>query len=72
MKVKMISTQSACPEGHTVVRYEKGTVADLPGSLAEVFISQGWAKKVTAPNTKNRGGAPENKTASGKRRRNGA
>lgn len=72
MKVEMKSTQSACPEGHTVVRYEKGAVVDLPDSLARVFIDQGWAKKSTVRKTKNREAAPENKSATGGRRRDGA
>ncbi len=72
MKVRMLSTQSACPEGHTVVRYPKGAVVEVPESLAQVFLHQGWARKVKGHGTKNRDAAPENKSRSGGRRPDGA
>ncbi len=68
MKVEMKVNQSGCPEGHTVVHFEKGQQVDLPESLARVFISEGWAKKTSKHQTKNKGAATENKS----RRQHGA
>ncbi|QPJ61463.1 MAG: hypothetical protein G3M70_06005 [Candidatus Nitronauta litoralis] len=65
MKVEMKTTQYACPEGHTVVRYSQGQQVDLPDLLAKLFIKEGWAHRVSKRQTKAQGAAPENKSRKG-------
>ncbi len=65
MKLKMLKTCLGSPDGRRVVEYLKGETHDLPADLAQVFVSQGWARAPgsrTARRTKNAGSAPENKT----------
>ncbi len=68
MKVEMKTTQTACPEGHTVVHYEKGQRVDLPESLARIFVKEGWARRIPERQTKNKGAAPENKSGKSRTR----
>lgn len=41
----MISTRKGSPDGIQVNTYEMGKVYDLPSSLANVFLNEGWAKE---------------------------
>lgn len=64
MQVKMKSTQKGSPDGITVHTYEKGEVYDLPDSLAEVFLEEGWAekpRKTVGPTDNKKDGPPETK-----------
>ncbi len=65
MKVEMKITQYASPEGHTVVRYSKGQQVELPETLAQVFIKEGWARRISRRQIKAKGAAPENKFRKG-------
>ena len=46
IKVRMIQTKKGSPDGIRVIEYQKGEIYDLPASLAEVFLREGWAKKI--------------------------
>ncbi len=48
MLVEMKVTQQGSPDGITVVLYEKGIKYDIPDRLAEIFLNEGWAKKVNS------------------------
>jgi hypothetical protein len=64
MKIKMLETKQAAPDGFTIATYTEGEVYDLPQSLAEAFIREKWAVKAKTdhePPQKNSGAAPENK-----------
>lgn len=65
MKVEMKTTQYASPEGHTVIRYSKGQQVELPEKLAQVFIKEGWARRLSRREIKAIGAAPENKSGKG-------
>lgn len=45
MKIRMNVTQQGSTDGMQVNTYEAGRVYDLPLSLAEVFLSEGWARE---------------------------
>ena len=65
MKLKMLQTCLGSPDGRRVVEYLKGETYDLPADLAQVFVSQDWARASasrTPRRMKNAGSAPENKT----------
>ena len=51
--------------GHDHHHFEKGTVAHLSDSLAEIVVKEGWAKAVEdpadEPEAKSEGDAPANK-----------
>lgn len=41
----MLRAANGSPDGMHVLRYEAGEVYDLPASLAEVFLREGWAEE---------------------------
>jgi hypothetical protein len=41
----MTKTMQGSPDGIQVNTYETGKVYDLPSSLAEVFLREGWAQE---------------------------
>jgi hypothetical protein len=45
MKVRMLTTKLGSPNGLEVREYEAGQKYDMPESLAEIFLSQGWAEE---------------------------
>ena len=55
MKIKMLKSIQAAPDGFSIATYNEGETYDLPQSLAEVFIHEHWAE------SKNVGAAKENK-----------
>ncbi len=65
MRIKMLETRTGSPDGMTVCSYARGEQYDVPDSLAEVFVREGWGKPVQErgrkPRRKNSGAAPENK-----------
>lgn len=44
MNIRMVETVKGSPDGINVFEYAKGKSYDLPQSLAEIFIHEGWAK----------------------------
>ncbi len=72
MKLKMLKTAAGSPDGLTVLRYERHAEVEVPEALARVFCGQGWARPLKPARTKDAGAAPENKSASRRRRRHGA
>ncbi len=70
MRILVLRTTRAAPDGVTVTTYEGGTEAELPEELAKVFIAEGWGR---LPDSKDLGAAPANKALPGaprsKRRR---
>lgn len=46
MRIKVQKTINASPDGIEVKTYQKGEVYDLPQSLVDVFIVQGWGLPV--------------------------
>jgi hypothetical protein len=46
MLVKMLETKLGSPDGIQVNEYKKGEEYDLPSSLAQVFLDEGWAEEV--------------------------
>ena len=65
MKIKMLETKLAAPDGFTIATYTEGETYDLPQTLAEAFICEKWAVKVADEPQKNSGAAPENKKRKG-------
>lgn len=77
MKIKMLRTTRATPDGFTVATYREGEIYDLSENLAELFVREGWAvlecgdasppsqsadsSAHSKSETKNLGSAPENK-----------
>ncbi len=79
MRILMLETRSGSPDGATVRVYEHHREYDLPESLARVFVTEGWAKKVSragrkpgAPSGKALAGAPENKARRGRPPKSGS
>jgi hypothetical protein len=50
--VLMKQTMKGSPDGITVNVYEEGETYSMPESLAKVFLSEKWAAKVRAEETK--------------------
>ena len=69
MNVKIVRPCAGSPDGIHVVAYQKGETVDLPDSLAEVFVQQGWAGIRVLRKAKNVGKAPENKMARSRQKR---
>jgi hypothetical protein len=69
----MKNTRYGSADGMRVDEYKKGETYDVRESLASIFLKEGWAVKVDkAPRrTKDRGAAPENKSAKRKTKRGG-
>lgn len=75
MKIRMLESRPGSPDGVTVQWYPKGEefLFDTPGGqdLGAVFVREGWAKLVEskalpgAPDNKDLGAAPANKTRPG-------
>lgn len=75
MKIRMLQSRPGSPDGVFVQWYERGLEYDFasPGetSLANVFLREGWAELVepkaqpAAPEDKDLGMAPANKTRTG-------
>lgn len=59
MKIKMLETKQASPDGVNIVLYQKGLIYIVPDKLGADLILVGWAEAVK---TKNSGAAPENKS----------
>lgn len=45
MEIRMIHTQKGSIDGIKVETYEAGKKYELPPSLAQVFLNEGWAKE---------------------------
>ena len=43
MKLTMVRTVKASPDGIEVRTYEEGQTYDLPHELARIFLAEGWA-----------------------------
>ena len=68
MKIIMLETREGAPRGFETFMYVEGSVYSVPQQismdLAKVFIRQKWARKQKPESgTKDRGAAPENKSA---------
>jgi len=42
MKIKVLKTHQASPNGTLINNYEEGKVYDMPEKLAGIFITQKW------------------------------
>lgn len=63
MRVQMLRSENGSPDGAVTKRYLKDTTPDLPQELADVFIEIGAAKSIQPVSNKDRGAAPQNKSA---------
>ena len=65
MKIRMLKTMQAAPNGIAIVTYSEGETYDLPQNLAEIFIRESWGETLKNADRKDFGSAPENKSRRG-------
>jgi hypothetical protein len=67
VNIKMLATRTGSPDGVTIRSYTKWEQYELPNDLANVFVNEGWGKRVQARDRKQPvrkkalSAAPENK-----------
>jgi hypothetical protein len=47
VKIRMLRTAKGSPDGIQVNEYRQGEIYEVPGRLAEIFLGENWAEKVT-------------------------
>ena len=66
MRIKILKTITACPDGFTHKEYQSGTEHQVSDEFGQMFLREGWAEDCDAKalderENKNAGEAPENK-----------
>ena len=46
IKIRMLRTKKGSPDGIRINEYQEGEVYELSGSLATVFLGEGWAEEI--------------------------
>lgn len=44
-RIRMVQTRYGSPDGIQVLQYQAGQVYSIPDSLANIFLSEGWAEE---------------------------
>lgn len=69
--VKMLSTQLGAENGISVSTFEEGETYEIHDKdLVEIFLKEGWAEEVDAPETQEEGAAEKTEEAADPKKKN--